>query len=60
MQEELERVEEEDDPNALDQLKYALQGMVNNPTSKAPHNPNKYQMTTQNHVPVSDTPLNTE
>ncbi|CAK87152.1 unnamed protein product (macronuclear) [Paramecium tetraurelia] len=30
------------------------------PTEKAPHNPNKYEVTTQNNHVVSDTPLNTE
>jgi hypothetical protein len=54
--------EDEDDSQNLAALKNALMGLnLGGPQNKAPHNPNKYEYTTQNAYPVSsDTPLNTQ
>ncbi|CAD8196657.1 unnamed protein product [Paramecium pentaurelia] len=53
--------EDEDQKQKLDLLKNALADMqFSAPVEKPPHNPNKYEVTTQNNHIVSDTPLNTE
>lgn len=45
----------------LDQLKDVLANMqFVLPAEKPPHNPDKYELNTQNNHIVSDTPLNTE
>ncbi|CAD8202218.1 unnamed protein product [Paramecium pentaurelia] len=62
LQQQIEQTQEdEDQQQQLDQLKNALADMkLSAPVEKAPHNPNKYEVTTQNNHIVSDTPLNTE
>ncbi|EAR98487.2 CRAL/TRIO, amine-terminal domain protein (macronuclear) [Tetrahymena thermophila SB210] len=59
--------EEDEDSEAerqameLAALRDALAGKITGPSSKAPHNPDKYELTTQGaKFQVSDTPLNTQ